>query len=890
MRRQMLLIPMVVAALLAGCLFGGTAWGQDDEVEVAGLSAFGELASTPSRLTSFNAHDDARQGAYNCSQEREVIQAALKQTNAYLTLDPRSDYSDNSYFHIVRIASQGKDARKQIEAMKVLAGEFPTSDLADDALMRLASLSPATMTVVELDRAAQLERLIHEYPLSPNVPSAMALLAQTYKAREMPDAAMRVSLDLAARFPHTKGCAAALLEVGNAYRNDDLLEDALAAYEDILNRFPFSDQADDALFQIAETHRLARANGPALDAYQALLANFPGSSNVPAARRALTNNFNMRFPPMGKCPCEIAAEMFSDAGHIQAMRRFAQAIDLYRIILVEFRGSDIYDDALYQIGHCYEELDLLGMDISAAGGPEDRYTRRMEWREATGMDAIPSGEIRATGDAVSAYMLLASQFVGSDLRADAHHRVHELFKERKMLDEEALACQDLLLRFPGSGHDCESLYTVINWYADEADFPECVKPYKVLSSAWPSIFPMEITVSEDEFRAMMRYYLEASYLAHYEVDKKKIPYQFGPGDLMDDAAYYLGNIQVSYGKTKEGIKTLSQLRARPESDQAAFAYFCIARASERVGDLETAAAAYQALIDGKPLSGLADDAQARLDALLAGEEEPDVTAIATDVEELIGKPVTTYDVYIGENVIVFCPFGYTAMMRAYNLPNIWDTAQASLANWTGVETALEDKQVIVMDTATGAQAGEIIRLPVTALDDPPQWDVGLAQLASNFLEDPSIKLLQDLGEPVVTAFVRLAAADLQYELVSETRDTIGNASAVKLPFENLVRQRDQATTALEEYVRNGADLDQLNPDVATGMLLVLLDVTGYGTNGLVDWAPYKRFFQSVDECAPLVAQAASERDRHTLFVHCLGEAFNSDLTQQFTDWGFDVRG
>jgi len=869
-------------ALLACIALGAPAPARSDDE----LSPFGKLASTPSRLTMFNAHDDARQGAYNCSKEREVIEAALKQTRAFLTLHPTSDYSDNSLFHMVRIASQADNLRQQMEATQQLLEQFPTSDLADDALWFIASHVAVDSDMY--DKATLLERLIGDYPTSGYMPRAMAALTDTYRQRGNLDAAVRVARAFANAFPHADGAPPALLGIADRLRDQGTFDGAIETYNEVLKRYPFSDQADDALFGIATCCRSQQAWGPAYDAYTQLMRQFPGSPHVAAAMRELNNRTPGQFDLNQEFPSAIAARMYQQAEELRGMRRFADAVSAYQQILISFRGTDCYDDSLFDIGRCFEQLDLLGMTLSQANGPEDRFSRLREWRDATGMGAVPEGEIRATGDAVSAYLMLANNFVGSPLRDDAYHRIQELFKERKMAEEEAMVCQELLLRFPGTEFQCDALHAVVAWYARKAPYPECLDCYKALSRAMPVLFPSEVGTSEQEFKAMMRFYASEVDLAYDEAEKRFIGYTYAPADLIDDAVYYIGDLDVSYGRTKEGAKMLSALLSRPQSDEAAFALFSLGRAYERLGDPAKATQIYQKLSTDYALSGLADDA-AKCLSELTGETPPtDVSAYAQQAEALVGKPVSTYDVYVGDNVVVFCPFGYTGMMRAYNLPNIWDTAQGCLAEWTGEPERLATRQVIVMDTGPEATAGSVIRLPVSALGDPPQWDVGLSQLAQNFMDAPKMKLVREMGEPMLAGFVSVAAASLQYDLVSETRDTIGNASAVKLPFENLIRQRDEQLAALSTYEDGGADPDALTPGAAGGMLLSILDDTGT-SKGLVDWSPFKRFFSAMDRFGPDIDRAASERDRTVLFVRCMNEAFNTDLTQAFMDWGFDIR-
>jgi hypothetical protein len=227
-------------------------------------------------------------------------------------------------------------------------------------------------------------------------------------------------------------------------------------------------------------------------------------------------------------------------------------------------------------------------------------------------------------------------------------------------------------------------------------------------------------------------------------------------------------------------------------------------------------------------------------------------------------------------------------MREYNLPNIWDQAYLNLQRWTGLQA--RQKQLILMDEEIdGGQPGYPIRLCARSLQDPPDWHLGLRELAHNFVTNDYYGVLRSAHPALGEAFASFAGAALQYSLVSETRDTIGSASATKLAHEDVIRRREQSLAALHSYVQAGALPENLTPDVAMGMLVQLLDQNGYGNNDLIDWSPYQRFWLSLMRMPPEMRVASEDPVRSmNVLVQCLNTAFNTDLTGTFQAWGFPV--
>jgi len=222
-----------------------------------------------------------------------------------------------------------------------------------------------------------------------------------------------------------------------------------------------------------------------------------------------------------------------------------------------------------------------------------------------------------------------------------------------------------------------------------------------------------------------------------------------------------------------------------------------------------------------------------------GDDSKDAATFAQQVKDKCGKDVANYDCYAGSQVIVFAPYTVSAKMRQYNMPNIWENATGLMADWTGV--ASDKKVVMVLGDSGGAQEN-LIQVPSAGIADPPQWSLGLESLATGFVQRACAGNLGNLESPFTAGLAHFAAASLQYDLVTETRDAIGSAAAVALPQEEVIRTREGSLAALEEYVRTQKGASAITSEIACGMLFSLLDSHGFSKSKLVDREPFREFF------------------------------------------------
>jgi len=853
---------------------------------------FADLALLPTRLTSYNSHDDAATASYTCcrpSQEVE-IERALKANSDFVRMYPTSDFADDACFHSGYVNGVKRDMLHQIEAYAVLATNYPDSDLWDDAMWNLAQCYGR-----DKDRPAEIDvlnRLIEQRPHSLWADDACLALAGAYTDLRDEEGALAALQRLAEDYRTSEFCDDALFRIAQRYQALGSYDDAMAAYTDLLDTWPMSDYVDDAQFGIAQSLRACHNLRDSLPAYEFLIHEMPGS---PLVRQSMAEVNTMRegtYDLQGHFPCDDAQDLWDLAQHYQNYRQFSDAIEAYTRFIRSYPGHDNYDDAWFAIGSCYQEMNRLFQKINEAKGPEDLFRLADDFRRGTGgLSTIPTDrQLNAVGDAVGAFAVVVNNLIGSNLRDRALREIARSYEHSGMDDDAAFTYQEKVIFFPyetepdegdmrGKGALCKTL----RFYADPTHYPDGRDRYMLLAKAHPDVFPPDVYGDKEQFLALMQLYLRHAEHDFYEMSRH-IPHRLSVDDLRQDARYFLACLNMQRGDTRAAINLLKPFFDAPTSDFAAPAAFVYGRAQEIRGNKKEAAEAYNWLISVHNLSGLADDAQDGLARLEQGGFGEDLTPIGDAAERAAGPETRNYDVWVGKDMVVVAPWVTAARMRQYNMPNIWDEAQRQLCAWTGAKSP--GRQIVVASSKGGTPSKGVVLVDAWQVNDPPSWGLGLTDMARNAVAARGSKALAN--SPVfVGALAKFGAAALQYQLVTETRDTIGSAAAVKLPQEEVIRAREASLKALEEYVRQEPDASKLNEEIVAGMLYTLLDSHGYGKNALIDWAPYTRFFEALcrDEAN---ANVGDRKQVAGLFVKAMNQAFGADCNEQFAAWGFPV--
>jgi hypothetical protein len=319
------------------------------------------------------------------------------------------------------------------------------------------------------------------------------------------------------------------------------------------------------------------------------------------------------------------------------------------------------------------------------------------------------------------------------------------------------------------------------------------------------------------------------------------------------------------------VRLLQPIAQLPTHDLHGPALWLLGNCYARMGNQAAARDAWAALAQMHPDEGLADDAQLSMAELGQTCEMP-------PVKGEVPLPPERLDQIHLSHVAVYCPWTTSATMRSYNLPNVWNQAQAILEDWTGATR--ENKPVIYISPSGQSQAGDPIRLCACQIKDPPDWSAGFAELAATQLVTACGGSISKLPA-VLTGIARFTATSLQYDLVTETRDAIGSAAAVALPQEDVIRQREASVKAFDEFVREGGDFDKLTADHVCGMMFKLLDVQGLSKERLVDREPYRPLFAELKQCAEKLPPARA-------FAVALDKAFGGQARPHLERWGLPL--
>ena len=885
MRRYVLPV-FVLAAVAALCAMSAA-----EEVAVdIGKSlrpGFAEIALLPTRLTYYNMHEDAAIASYTCCKpwQEEKIRLAAAANAAYMDNYYDTDYADDTLLHNSYINGVRRNFRHQVASLEWLVDEFPDSELADDALYKLAQCY-----IFDKDHGAAIDTLamlVRNWPDSVWADDALMHLAREQREVENHDGAWDALEELAENYRSSDYTPQALDSLASRAAEDEDYDEAIAISERILDEYNCSDFADDAQFRIAESLRHLGDWQAALDSYLDLIERLPGSrltnramreaNSIGRQARQAGNNTDALYDTAEFNPGRDAQDLYDLARHWQNYREYAAAIDAYREFVDTYPGNDNFDDALYNIGVCYQQMNMLFQDINKSKGPDDIFRFADEYQDATGAyGSLPTaGELSAVTDATSAFAVVVNNLVGSPLRDNALYEIAKSFEDSERMDDMVYTYQELVVHFPHSEYHFEALYEVLKYYADGKNWEAAQDMFPDLAARYPNIFPEWLLNNRLNFYTVIAAYFRHSDFAWFEAHHHHIPYHFTVADLAFDSDFYRGALALSDGDYKETVKLLEPLAKMPTNDLCVPAKWMLARAYEMWGKTNTAEKYYNNIIAHHARSGLADDAHLALENLSRGEA---LGEYRQKVGDLGGPKVDNFDWYMGENVVVFAPFTVSAKMRQYNMPNIWENTEKILGEWVGLGE--REPQLICVDPSNRRAGGKLVRLPAAQIKDPPGWSLGMAQLAGNSIGAAAGGKFAGDNKWITEGLALFAAASLQYDLVTETRDAIGSATAVKLPQEEVLKTRQRALESLTEYVRAGAGPESVNATVLCGMMFHLLDVQGYSQNRLIDRQPYGELF------ANLRRQPGTGLDA---LAGALDANFDGAASDQLRQWKLPVR-
>jgi len=896
----------VVGAVCLICLVF-TAHAQDIDIGTTLTPSFRDLALLPTRLTAYNQHEDAAIASYTCCKARQEkeVRLAIQANEAFLNRFSDTAFADRTYIHYAWVASFLPDAyRNQEWAARTLIEEHPDSDLCDDAAWILGNLYRSGGE--HLSAIDAYEYIVDRWPDSTWADDALDALVAEYTYLERPADALDALNQLARNYRKSALCAKGLDGIARGYMEAEDYESAINASADLIRDFPFNDLADDAQMRIASCLRLTGRRPEAVKAYEELIRRWYGSELTNTAMRESNTLLRQirgggggvdadRYDTTQLNPAKDAQDLWEHATFLQKNGAHSRAVAAFREFIDKFPGNDRWDDSWYEIGMTYLRQDQLFQQINEAQGPDDLDKYREDYNTSTNTEEPISvgAELSALEDARAAFAYIANNLHGSPLQCAALGMVSRCFInygdiEGEVPQEAAYTYQEMLIHFPFAS--CRppwfsdatwpvySLCRLIGFYADERNWDIAREMYPELSAEFPGVFPVDLQLDRTMFYELMGLYNQKTAHAYYEMSRH-IPYGMTPSDLLPEAHFFQAAMLMDEGDFAAAAELLVPVTELRGHGLVAPALYLYAQANARLANWDQARAAFDAIVVDHKNSGLADDAQlawAQYAQLSQNPQAINIMAEAQKVAEQFDEDPACMDMYVGDNVVVFAPYTRAALMRQYNMPNIWDESQRVLRDWCGLEGT--ERVAIVVDRDCKSSIGNPFQVPACQIKDPPAWGIGLNQIAANAI-GTGMPRLTDRRE-LVGGLAAFMAASLQYDLVTETRDAIGSASAVKLPQEDVIRARDAALDALREYVIGGEDAP-LTTQVVAGMLYSLLDSQGYSKDRLIDREPYRAFFSS------LKAMPA-ETGLGEAFCTAAMAAFGDGCNQQLKDWRLPI--
>jgi TolA-binding protein len=893
---------LFVACLL---LLASVALAEDFDITKAVQPSFHDLALLPTRLTAYNQHDDAASASYTCCKLRQEakIKEAIQAGEAFLNRFADTAFADNTYMHYGRVSELRPDAWRNVEwAYRSLEELLPDSDLADDACWKLGNLYVTDRQHAEA--IATFEYLVKKWPASIWAPSALHLLLHEYSATNQERNTLDVLNELAYKYPKSEYCPESLYDVAKRYKEVEDYRSAINALRDLQRDFPYSDLLDDAQMCIAECMRLSGNLQGALDAYNDLIHNWYGSSLTNQAMREANNLMKQihggagrtagaLYDPLAWDPQKEADELWNrEAKHLQNNGAHLEAIAKFKEFIKRFPGNDKWDDAWYEIGMTYLRQDQLFQEINRAKGPDDVARLRGDYQTSTGSTGpVPTnGKLSALRQAQEAFAYIANELKGSSLQCEALGQVARCFIPYGDIEEStppdaAYTYQEMVIHFPYATCTCPwypdatwpvyAFCRMLSFYADEKNWEVSQRMYPALSAEYPDVFPVGLESDKTSFYELMKLYEAKTGYAYMEMGHH-IRYGIGPSDLIPEAHYFQAAMLMNLGQYKPAADLLAPVTGLKGHDLVGPATYLYAQCMMKLGDMNTARQATEVLAGTFKNTGLGDDAVTVWTQAREAYKDPATyqayLKAVQEVQSKFGVNPANMDVYVGKHCIVFCPYTRAVLMRQYNMPNIWDEAQRVLRDWAGLPD--NQKAIIVVDRGNAGTSGNPFKVPGSQIKDPPTWGLGLAQISANALAEGIPQLGDCKG--LLGGIAKFVAASLQYDLVTETRDAIGSAAAVKLPQEEVIRAREGALKSLENYVIAGED-GKLDGEVIAGMMYALLDSHGFAKDRLIDREPYRAFF------AKLKTLPAKTTD-DVAFASAVSTAFGSDCNEELKKW------
>ena len=254
------------------------------------------------------------------------------------------------------------DYTNALTIFQQLVNDFPDSQYADDAQYYIGYINEKKLGYY-IQALLGYQELINNYPDSSYADDAQLGIGNCYYVTYDYSHAIEAYQKLIDDYPESSLLSLAQYSIAQSYRKLANYEQAILEFNKVIESYPESDYAAPAQYYIGYSHYQAQDYSQAILEFQKTIDNYPDSTWPGESERLIA-------------PC---AQYYIGWCLGEKLGQWEDAISAFQKIIDDYpgstwsSGSEIPPDAQYQIGWCYEQLELWCEAIDAYQLVIDNY-------------------------------------------------------------------------------------------------------------------------------------------------------------------------------------------------------------------------------------------------------------------------------------------------------------------------------------------------------------------------------------------------------------------------------------------------------------------------------------------------------------------------------------
>ena len=227
-----------------------------------------------------------------------------------------------------------------------LVNDFPDSQYADDAQYYIGFINEKNKDYIQA--FLEYQELINNYPDSPYIDDAQLGIGNCYYGTYDYSHAIEAYQKVIDDYPESSLLALAQYSIAQSYRKLANYKQAILEFNKVIESYPESDYAAPAQYYIGYSYYEAKDYSQAILEFQKTMDNYPESTWPGESEKLIA-------------PC---AQYYIGWCLGEKLGQWDDAISAFQKIIDDYpnstwsSGSEIPPDAQYQIGWCYEQLEL----------------------------------------------------------------------------------------------------------------------------------------------------------------------------------------------------------------------------------------------------------------------------------------------------------------------------------------------------------------------------------------------------------------------------------------------------------------------------------------------------------------------------------------------------